>query len=917
MKKLFATILFIITTCIANAQTIAINNLHCNNLSNPLGVEAQHPTLSWKLSSANRNVMQSAYRILVADNLASLQKNMGNVWDSKKVLSDASIQIAYEGKALGPTKTYWWKVMVWDNNNNASPWSTAAQWQMGLPNKWDWKDAKWIGYEAMPDSIRRTPVNSEWTRTPLKDVLPLIRKTITIKQGLQKATVFISGLGHFELSINGKKTGDHFLDAGWTNYDKQALYVTFDVTKQLKAGSNAIGVMLGNGFHFIPEGRYAKLQLAYGYPKMIGRLLLEYADGTSENIITDESWKTAPSPITFSSIFGGEDYDATKEQTGWNTATFNDAKWRNVVVVDGPPLSSQTSTPLKIFDRFTPIKITEPKPGVWVYDLGQNASGIPAISVKGKRGDKIKLWPSELLDSAGLITTKPIGTPVYFEYTLKGDAGSLKQPATETWQPQFMYYGFRYVQVEGAVPDGKTNANNLPVVVSLQGLHTRNAADRAGEFSCSNTMFNKTDVLIDWAVRSNMASVLTDCPHREKLGWLEEAHLVGPSIRYNYNIAPLCRKVINDMMQSQTADGLIPSTAPEYAQFGGPFRDSPEWGSNSIIMPWLLYEWYGDKQILAEAYPMMQRYTAYLKFKSGDTILKHGLGDWYDIGPKEPGPSQLTPHGLTPTAMFYYDLTIMQKIAALLGKKDDAASYEKLAAKIKAAYNKTFFNKEKMIYGNGSQTANAMSVYMNLVEPPYKDSVVDNIVKELRSRNNSLTAGDIGYRYLLRVLDDAGRSDVIYDMNSNALVPGYGYQLAKGATALTESWQAYTNASNNHMMLGHIKEWFFSGLAGIRPAKNSIAFKEIGIRPQPVGDVTWAKGSYDSPYGMIKSEWKKNGDVFELNVAIPVNTTATIYLPAKEGSLLSEGGKRWNDVRYEKGNAVVKVGSGVYEFVVK
>jgi hypothetical protein len=330
-----------------------------------------------------------------------------------------------------------------------------------------------------------------------------------------------------------------------------------------------------------------------------------------------------------------------------------------------------------------------------------------------------------------------------------------------------------------------------------------------------------------------------------------------------------------------------------------------------------MYEWYGDKRVLEDAYPMMQRYIAYLKYRSGDSLLKHGLGDWYDIGPKEPGPSQLTPHGLTPTAMFYYDLTIMSKVAKLLNKKDDAQFYEKLAQKIKAAYNKKFFNREKMTYGSGSQTSNAMSVYMNLVEPQYKDSVVASIVKEIRGRNNSLTAGDIGYRYLLRVLDDAGRSDVIYDMNSNASVPGYGYQLARGATSLTESWQAFTNASHNHMMLGHIKEWFFSGLAGIRQAKDAIAFKEIEIRPQPVGDVTWVKGSYDSPYGMIRSEWKKSSDVFELNVEIPVNTTAVIYMPAKEGARVIEGGKVWKDVSFENEQAVIKVGSGKYRFTVQ
>ena len=465
-----------------------------------MGVESLHPRLSWKLASSERNVLQTAYRIVVADNLTALKNNTGNVWDSKKVLSGASIQVSYEGKPLEPTKTYYWKVMVWDNRSKASLWSSASTWQMGLLNVWDWSGAKWIGYDVMPDSIRRGPENSEWTRTRLKDVLPLLRKAFSIKKRVIKATAFVCGLGHFDASINGKKVGDHFLDAGWTAYEKEALYVTFDVTSQVRPGSNVIGVMLGNGFYFIPGERYQKLQLAFGYPKMICRLLLQYADGSTENIVSDESWKTAPSPITFSSIYGGEDYNATLEQAGWNTASFSATHWRNAVLTNGPPsLLSQTATPLKFFDTFNTVKITQPKSGIWVYDLGQNASAIPRIYVKGKRGDTVRLWPSELLDSAGLITTKPIGSPVYFTYILKGDVDSLKLPATERWQPQFMYYGFRYVQVQGAVPAGQDNAKRLPQIVSLTALHTRNAAASVGWFSCSNNLFNKTDVLIDWA----------------------------------------------------------------------------------------------------------------------------------------------------------------------------------------------------------------------------------------------------------------------------------------------------------------------------------------------------------------------------------------------------------------------------------
>lgn len=895
------------------AQTVSVNNLQCEYRSNPLGVEAAQPKLGWQLQSTQRNVLQTAYRVLVADDAALLKKNIGNIWDSRKVMSSTSIQVLYKGQKLQPAKTYYWKLMVWDNQNKASGWSKEAIWQMGVPSPADWKGARWIAYDAMPDSMRLRPASSEFKRAPITDILPLLRKEFPVKRKVKKATVFIAGLGHFDLSVNGKKTGDHFLDAGWTNYDKHALYVTFDITSQLKKGDNAIGIMLGNGFYFMPGERYLKVQLAYGYPKAICRLLIEYADGSTENITSDESWKTAPGPVTFSSIYGGEDYDANLEQKGWDAPGFNDNNWKKVVMVQGPPqLDAQSAEPLKIFDHFAAKKITQPRPGVWVYDLGQNASGIPQIKLKGKKGDKVRLYPAELLANDGTITTQPIGTPVYFDYTLKGEG-------IETWQPRFMYYGFRYVQVEGAVPENETNTGARPQVVSLTAMHTRNAAARVGEFSCSNEMFNKTDLLIDWAIRSNMSSVLTDCPHREKLGWLEEAHLVGPSMRYNYDIASLCRKVVRDMIKAQTAEGLVPDIAPEYAVFGGPFRDSPEWGSNSIIMPWYIYEWYGDQQLLEEAYPMMERYINYLQGKSKNGILMHGLGDWYDIGPKEPGPSQLTPQGLTATAMYYYDLDIIAKIASLLGKQTDALKYNEMAGGVKAAFNKTFFNPRTKQYGSGSQTSNAISMYMGLVPPAFKDSVLNNIVKELRSRNNSLSAGDIGYRYLLRVLDDNGRSDVIYDMNSNPVVPGYGYQLARGATALTESWQAYENASNNHMMLGHLKEWFYSGLAGIRPAKNAIAFNEVEIRPQPVGDVTSASASYISPYGLITSNWKLNSTGFELATEIPANSIATIYLQAKENAMITESGKAVSptQLRYEDGQVLIKVGSGKYTFKVK
>ncbi len=478
------------------AQSLQVGTLKCEYKVNPQGVETESPKLSWQLQSSGLNIKQTAYHILVADNLAALQKNAGNVWDSKKVSSSTSIQIPYRGKSLQSAKTYYWKVMLWDNQKHVTGWSTPQSWQMGLLATQDWKGAKWIAYEKLPDSSRIVPLlhgRGPKRLGTLNDVLPLMRKTFTVKKRVKKSTLYICGLGHFELSINGKKISDHFLDPGWTAYDKQALYVPFDVTQNIQQGNNAIGVMLGNGFYFIPrDKRYRKLTGAYGYPKMICRLVTEYADGTIENIISDETWKTSPSPITFTSIYGGEDYNANLEQKGWNTTGFDDKAWKKVVIVDGSPiLNSQLAEPLKIFDQFTPQKVSDLGNDKFMFDLGQNASGIPQITVKGKKGDTVKITPSELVKAAdGSANQGGSGEPHYYSYVLKGDG-------EETWQPRFTYYGFRYLQVEGAVPQGKENKQGLPVLIAVKGLHTRNAAAATGSFSCNNDLFNKTYSLID------------------------------------------------------------------------------------------------------------------------------------------------------------------------------------------------------------------------------------------------------------------------------------------------------------------------------------------------------------------------------------------------------------------------------------
>ncbi len=923
MKKTILYLLISFASLVSFTQNLTVKNLTCEYKSNPSGIDQTAPKLGWQLQSTKRDILQTGYRILVADDPQLLQKNIGNTWDSKKLISNESIQISYKGKPLQTAKKYYWKIMVWDNKKNASGWSKPASWQMGLLNKASWAGAKWIGYERLPDSLKiitglsdRGPKNLP----ALHDTMPLLRKSFSVDKRVKKATMFICGLGQFELSINGKKIGDHFLDPAWTQYDKEANYVTFDVSENIVSGSNAIGVMLGNGFQLMPRTRYRKLTNAIGYPKMICRLMIEYNDGSSRNIISDVSWKAARSPITYSGIYGGEDYDARMDQTGWNTASFDDKDWKPAIEVGGSnALRSQLCEPIKFFEKFSPQNITKVKASAFVFDLGQNASGIPSITVQGRRGDTIKIIPAELINSNGTANQKATGSPYYFLYILKSNE-------VETWQPRFSYYGYRYLQVEGAIPKDTINNANLPVVLELKSLLMHNAAAKVGYFSSSSDLFNRTNDLVGWSIKSNMQSVITDCPHREKLGWLEQVHLMGSSIRYNYDVVNLLRKTVYDMMLSQTPDGLIPEIAPEYVKFdwgGDMFRDSPEWGSTGIILPWYLYQWYGEKGLLKEAYPMMKCYIGYLKTKANNDILTQGLGDWYDLGPKDPGVSQLTTKGVTATAIYYYDLIILAKVAVMLGKTADAKEFTTLGIKVRSAFNKAFFNPATNQYATGSQTSNAMAVYMNLVDPANRASVINNIIRNLKANNNALTAGDIGYRYLLRVLEDAGRSDVIFDMNNRTDVPGYGYQLARGATALTESWQALPSVSNNHLMLGHIMEWFYSGLAGIRQHEKAVAFKEIEINPQPVGNISYAKASYLSPYGLISSSWNKKASSFELKVEFPANTTATIYLPANTSSTITESDQPLTRstaatlVKFEKGKAIIRAGSGIYQFVVR
>ncbi|MHB8900163.1 MAG: family 78 glycoside hydrolase catalytic domain, partial [Thermoguttaceae bacterium] len=808
-----------------------------------------------------------------------------------------SVHVRYAGKPLRSFQQCFWTVQAWTENETAR--SEPAGWTMGFLPGDAWQ-ARWIDAGGAEQTAPAA--------------LPLFRREFQVAQAVERATVFACGLGFHEIRVNGSKVGNHELEPGWTNYRKTCLYSAYDVTGLLKPGGNAVGVMLGNGMYNVTGGRYTKFLGSFGLPKLILELRVEYADGTTERIVSDRSWKTAAGPIRFSCIFGGEDYDAPSELPGWDSPGLDDSQWTPAREVEGPGgrLTTRSAPPIGVMEEFEPVKVTEPRPGVFVYDFGQNFSGWPELVVSGPAGATVKLVPGELLDESGLVTQRSSGGPMWFSYTLKGHG-------EETWHPRFSYYGFRYVQVEGAVPaGGEAAASPAPQVRSLRGQFLYPATAMVGRFACSNEDVNRVHALILAAIKSNFKSVLTDCPHREKLGWLECSHLLAGCFMYNFDCARFYEKIAGDMGDSQLESGLVPDIAPEYTVFQGGFRDSPEWGSAVLISPWRTYWMYGDPALLQSGYENMKRYVGYLGTRADGHIVAHGLGDWYDIGPGPPGPSKLTSLGLTATGVYYQDLEILHRTAALLGQEADRLSYAELARQVQDAFNTRFFRADEGQYDRNSQTGNAMPLFLGLVPPEHREKVLANVVESIRGNGNRVTAGDVGFYYVVQALLAGGRSDVLYQMLCQTDGPGYMYQLRKGATSLTEAWDTNPNSSQNHCMLGHIEEWLYSGLLGIRAG--SPGFRHIVIRPQMPGDLAWAEGHYDSMYGRIASRWRREVNRVTMEVTLPANTTATIHVPATDPARVTEGGKPVDqaagisEVRVEKASVVLEAGSGTYRF---
>lgn len=882
----------------AQSRLLAADGLRCNARSEPMAVESAAPRLEWRLTSAEagvRGVGQSAYRVLVASSQKLLAGDQGDMWDSGQIASADTFGVVFRGKALQPETAYFWKVMVWDERGVAAPWSAVASWTMA-PQAWK---AKWIA---------RAGTTNETAE------MPLFRREFKVKKNLARAVLDVAALGQGEVHLNGIKVGDAELAPAWTDYRKTVRYDAYDVTALLRKGKNAVGVMVGNGMFNVVRTphRYTKLVNSFGRPMVLLQMRLTYANGRSQVVATDRKWKATAGPITFSSTYGGEDYDATKEQLGWDSPAFHGKDWAKVNVVDGPGgrRFAEVAPPIRVMETYAPVKKTGVKPGVTVYDLEQNFAGWPVVEVKGPAGAVLRMTPGELLNPDGTVSQQSSGAgrrgSQWFSYTI-GRSGDVEQ-----WHPRFSYYGFRYVQVEWVSGKGE--------VLSLRGDAVHSSSPVTGEFESSNTMLNAIHKLIVEAMHNNEVSIFTDCPHREKLGWLEETHLVAPGLIFNNDLRGLYAATEANIADEQKQDGMVPTIAPEYTVFGkqgyGVFDDSPEWGSASVLGGWAAYRAYGDVAELEREYPVMQRYVDYLKSRAQDGIVAYGLGDWYDIGPGSPGLEKNTTLGVTGTLMLYQDAKTMEKIAGVLGKSDDAHRYDELAEQVGAAFNAKFFHPATGQYDRGSQTANAMPLDLGIVPEDRRAEVLEHVVADIHAHDDHVTTGEVGYPYMLRALMDNSENNLLMAMMLRKDPPSYGSQLAAGATSLTEAWDANPHSSQDHFMLGGAEEWFDRGLCGIDFDMSHAKEERITIRPQPVAGMDWVRCSYDSRLGMVRSAWKREGSALTMDVTVPVNASATVWVPLQAGEAVvaADGAVK---LREERGAVAYRVESGSYTFVVR
>jgi alpha-L-rhamnosidase len=867
-------------------------SLKVEYLTEPLGIDTPKPRLTWALASNTRGDRQTAYQVLVASSADRLRRNDGDLWDSGRVASDESLHVEYAGKPLASTQACFWKVRVWDQDGRPGGYVSGPTWEMGLLSPSDWR-GRWIGRTADKEP----------------QPAPLLRKEFEVNGRVKRARVYVCGLGYYDMRLNGRRVGDRLRDPGYTRFDRRALYATHDITRSLKQGRNAVGVSLGTGWynvHTLAVWYFEKAPWRAA-PKLLMELRVEYADGRTETVVSDTSWKTSTGEVVYDSIYGGETHDLRQAKRGWDTPGYDDSGWdaAKEVAPPGGVVSAQMTPPIRVKQEIKPVRILEPKPGVYVFDFGQNMAGHASLTATGSAGTEITLRYAEKIGKDGaldvsildvhLIKTTP---PQRFQTDKLVLAGRGK----EAFEARFTYHGFQYVEVTGYP--------GRPTLDSLTAMASWSDVPETGDFTCSNVLLNRLQRATKWAYLSNLQSILTDCPHREKNGWTGDAHLAAEQALFNYLPAGVYNKWIQDLEDEMRPSGELPGIVPT-SGWGYEWGNGPAWDSAFLLIPDYMHTYYGDSRILTRHYPAMKRYVDYLTTKANDGIVSIGLGDWVPW-------KQQTPVEVTSTAYYYRDSLIVAKAAALLGKNDEARKYTDLAEGIKRAFNAKFFKPGEKSYASDSQTSLGTAIYQGLVPEGEKAAVLANLVRNIEKVNGHIDTGILGAKYVPNALLENGRADVAYRIFTQTDQPGWGWWLAQGATTLWESWGG--EDSRNHIMFGDISSWFYKALAGIVPDPASPGFKRFTIKPHVLGDLTHASGTYESLRGRIASGWRLEDGRFSMKVTIPANTTATVFVPAASAEGVNECGRSARDaaglryLRMEDGYAVFEAGSGSYAF---
>jgi len=887
---------------------VSLQNLKCEMLVNPLGIDSPQPRLSWEILSPKRNVVQKAYQILVASTTEKLAQNGGDLWNSGKVSSDESIHVAYNGEKLTSRMKVYWKVKVWTTAGE-SEWSASNSWTMGLLNYKDWPKG-WIGFDrAFPwDNIK----------TDSRLSARYFRKEFQSSKKVKSATASIIGLGLYQLYLNGKKVGEEVLTPSPTDYNKNVKYNTYDVTTYLQEGKNAVGAILGNGRFFAMRQNEKPYKIkTFGFPKMLLNIHLVYSDGSTANIDTDDSWKgTADGPIRANNEYDGEEYDATKEATGWNKAGFDDSKWLKAEFVQEPSgtIEAQMNENMRVMNTLKPVAVKAISGGRFILDMGQNMVGWLQIKVKGQKGKQLKMRFAESLQENGELFTANLRNAKCTDlYTFKGS-----EP--ELWEPTFAYRGFRYVELSGL--------NYTPNLSDFVGKMIYDKMNTAGTFETSNALINQIFKNAWWGIAGNYKGIPIDCPQRnERMPWLGDRGAVAHGENFLFDNGRFYAKWLQDIRNAQKEDGAIPDVAPAFWRY---YSDNMSWPGSIVLITEMLYRQTGDVHVVAENYPAIKKWLAYMqdRYMKDNILTKDSYGDWcmppvtIEAG-RGKSADKKYPSELISTAYYYHFTQVMMQFSKISGNEGDYNDYEALGDKIKAAFNQRFYN-EKGFYGDNNLTDNIIPLYFGMVPKKHIDQVFKNIVYTVEVTNKGhLSNGLVGVQWLMRCLNDYGRPDLAYTIATQKTYPSWGYMIDNGATTIWELWNGNTadpkmNSQNHVMMLGDLLIWYYENLAGIKA--ESPAFKKVSMKPEMIAGLDYVNASYQSAYGLIKSDYTKTTGKFTWKVSIPANTSATLFIPAKNKQAVTENSGSIKDLKFiklEKDRAIYEVGSGDYEFVVE